>query len=1277
VALLAALAALLAGPLLGALAGLVPTRQGIAKRHFFRVGRRELRRTLVGAAWQFSQLPAQALLQFDAAVRTLWRLTVSRRKLLEWTTAAQAQAASRSTLGVFTRQHAPASLLCAALAVAAPWAHHPWAGLLLFLLWAASPLAAWWASLPWLPRSAWQLRNRDRRYLQALARDTWRFFERSVGPADNHLPPDNLQLTPEPTLAHRTSPTNVGLYLLAVCCAREFGWISTGELLRRLEGSLDSIEKLSKHHGHLLNWYDTRTLDILQPAYVSSVDSGNLAGALLAVAQACIERAGDSAEGPEAQAALQSLAGRSQALYDTMDFRGLYDAKRRLFHIGLRVEDMVLDVSYYDLLASESRLTSFLAIAKGDVPRRHWSALGRPFLSVEGAPGLKSWSGSMFEYLMPSLLMHEPEHGLLHTAARTAIAAQRAFGLQQRLPWGVSESAYFAQDHSLAYQYSPFGVPGLALRRTPPADRVVAPYASLLASLFEPRAAVTNLKRLERLGARGELGMFEALDFTVSRQPEKQAFSIVQAFMAHHQGMALAALCNVLCADAPRRWFCASPQVAAHETLLHERTPRQVIKSASPRLPVQPESYRAEPVFQSREVDPLGSTSQPTHLLSNGRYSVALRANGAGVSRWRGSHISRWRDDLLRDGYGSFFYLRRAGQPGVVSLTAAPAPGPQWRYQARFMADRVQFEAQSEDLSASITVLVSPEDDTELRTVLLHNTGRTEQTLELISCFEAVLADPRADEAHPAFSNLFIHTRWEPSWRALLLTRRPRLQGDPLMATAHFLAEVDADLLGLDCLADRRAFAGRHQPAHQPALLAQPMDESGQPVNGLDPVASLRVSLRLAPGAVARLTFATAAAPTAEELAGRIDKYLQPMNIERATRMAATLAQVRLRDLALTPTEHLALQDLTTALMYSAPRPQAEHLAPASDGLLDQRQLWRFGISGDKPIVLVRIQAPSGLPLVHALLRAQPWWTFGGLAVDVVVLNSEPNSYLMPLQRDILALRDRLMQTVQYSFPRTDNAALSSGFYLLRSQETAASEKTALAGLARAVLTADGRTLEAQVAALRESWVPTPGALAPGAVLLERAPTGAGTPSTRHHPAGPPPVGRFEPDSGEFQFELRGGQAAPRPWVNVIANPAFGFQVSETGSGLTWAGNSRLHQLTPWSNDPVRDPPFEHWLLQDLDSGQVFPLVPSLPVAGRSRWRVRHGQGYSVFEGRQDGLQIETTFFADLNEAVKVVQVRVQLDSGARCRPGKTRCSQPCWPASSKAATALATPRCS
>jgi hypothetical protein len=763
-ALAAVGSALTLGPLLGALAGLVPTRRAIELRHFFDVGAVELLRAMAGAAWQFVQLAAQTRLLLDAAFLATWRLVVSRKHLLQWTTAAQAQAQSSQQLLPFLRGGAFSSVACLALAVAAHWSAYPIVGPLLFALWALAPVAAWWSSR--VDAEVPDPLNADQRtYLEKLAHDTWLFFEHVVGPDDNHLPPDNLQLEPQPTIAHRTSPTNIGMYLLAACCAREFRWIDTAALLARIGATLDTVDRMQKHQGHLFNWYDTQTLKPLPPDYVSSVDSGNFAGHLVAVAQACRAFSAEGCESHEAPAleALEALAQRCDALHAGMDFSGLYDAKRHLFHIGLRVEENVLDASYYDLLASESRLLSFLAIAKGDVPRRHWMALGRPFLLVGFEPSLKSWSGSMFEYLMPALVMSEPEDGLLQVANTAAIAEQQAFGRAQNLPWGVSESAYFAQDHSLAYQYSPFGVPRLALRRTPPTDRVVAPYASVMAAVLAPAAAVANLERLESLGARGEFGFHDAVDFTASRQAEGQDFTVVRNFMAHHQGMSLVALCNVLCADGPRRWFGSAALVQAHESLLHERTPRQIIGSADPRTPPEPSQTELAPLFQPRLVDPMAAGFQPTHLLSNGRYTVALRANGAGVSRWRSFNVTRWRDDPLRDSHGTFFYIRDEGRRELTSLTALPAPGADWLYRTRFLADQVQFDAAGPGLQVRTTVLISPEDDTELRSISLHNSGDETRTLELISYFEPVLSNPKADEAHPAFANLFVESRWEPA----------------------------------------------------------------------------------------------------------------------------------------------------------------------------------------------------------------------------------------------------------------------------------------------------------------------------------------------------------------------------------------------------------------------------------------------------------------------------------------------------------------------------------
>ena len=1236
------LAAFLCGPLLGALAGLVPTRRGIVLRHFFHVGMIELWRAFAASAWQFSQLFIKAGLLSDAIGRSLWRMVVSRKRLLQWTTAAQAQASARYAFTSFIREHMLAILTCAALALLSLRGPHPAAGATLFVIWALGPVAAWWASRPAKQSRAGRLGADDKTYLLALASDTWQFFENCVGSQDNHLPPDNLQIDLEPTLAHRTSPTNIGLYLLSVACARQFGWITTAELIRRLQLTLGTVERLPKHEGHLLNWYQTETLEVLQPAYVSTVDSGNLAGHLLAVAGACNTLALKSDSTTEQKKALAVIAAQCTHLCMGMNFRMLYSPRRHLFHIGLRLHEQVLDASYYDLLASESRLASFLAIAKGDVPRRHWMALGRAFLSVGVTPGLKSWSGSMFEYLMPSLVMNEPDHGLLRMSGLAAVAEQQIFGRSQGIPWGVSESAYFAQDHSLAYQYSPFGVPRLALRRTPAAEHVVAPYAAIMATMFAPRESIANLRRLELLKSRGDCGFMDAVDFTASRQPHAEPYSVVKNYMAHHQGMSLVALCNVLCAQAPQRWFSSTPLVRAYETLLHERCPRQIISSANPRA--LPELAEESPVnaFQTRKVDPFSTQWQPTHLLSNGHYSVVLRANGAGLSRWknRGAthNISRWRDDLLRDQYGTFIYVRHEGSQTMHSLTAHPAPNPRWRYSACFMADRVQFDSVSSQLETTTTVLVSPEDDTEIRTVVLNNLTDATVTYEVMSCFEVVLADARADEAHPAFSNLFIDTAWHPEWRALMVSRRPRLAGDSALSAAHFLAEAEADIVSVQCVADRRTFLGRNRRRTQPALEIQRRLDDSTPVNGLDPVACLRVTVRIAAGGVARLSFATTAAFDKSELASRIDKYLQPMHVERATRMAATLAQVRLRDLDIDADDNAALQDLTTALMYTCAR------AASQAGAIDQRQLWRFGISGDKPILLVRIHASEGLGLVQSLLRAQPWWSFGGLATDVVVINSEANLYLSPLQREILAQRDRLNQKAQHSFPPSEAA----GFFLLREHEISGSEKAALAGLARVVFTADGRPLETQVAALRSSWSQQRSGVQKPQSPFEKLPIAA-----THTPASlTTPVGQFDSTTGEFRFEVDAAHRPPRPWVNVISNASFGFQISEAGSGYTWATNSRMHQLTPWSNDPVQDPAHEHYLLQDVESGKLLPLLPlqsAIDDHTGAVHRVRHGQGYTVFESAHEHLSMQTTFFADRDDAVKLVHVQLR-NGGTRTR---------------------------
>lgn len=1370
--LLVVAAAFGSGPLLGAVAGLAPSRDDVALTFFYRQAGADLLRAAALPVWHIQQLLQQSLMYGGAIVRALHRQWRSHRLLLQWTTAAAAQAASRTDLPGRWRQlravPVAAAVLLALLVLAALLgAPVAWgAAVPLLALWALGPVASWWVSRPHLRQQAQEALDTDaRQYLRSLARDTWRYYEQHITAADHHLPPDNVQQTPYVMVAHRSSPTNFGLYLLAVACARELGFIGLASMVQRLQDNLDTLEALPRWHGHFYNWMDTQTLAVLAPAYVSTVDSGNCSAHLLATAQACEQAAALSdeqldatlrqalhhaqlrvkallpvlastpaSEGlatlaeqpldwppteaqrellvvrlqrgrseldllhlglgdgfatsattpataptqerssmwlvhdllatlesalmdhpdarPRQREQLRALARRCRLLALAPDYRPLYDAERKLLHIGYRVEAQQLDDNHYDLLASEARLTSLVGIAKGDLPAEHWGALGRPFFARGAMLGLKSWSGSMFEYLMPSLVLDEPRASVLGQVLQSAVAEQRQDGAEHGTPWGISESAIAGQDHTLAYQYGPQGAARLALKRMAGDERVVAPYATVLAAQVDACAAVTNLRALQELGARRALGFVEALDYTPSRQSAGSAYTLVHTYMTHHQSMSLVALANLLADNAPRRWAMGDAHLQAVATLLHERPPREVHELARQTPEPPPRGPRSARLV--REVEPLQQRLPDTQLLTNGRYAVLLRSHGAGHSSWDGVGLSRWRDDLLRDAHGSFLYLQRVGAGGGTdapwqSLTAHPAPDPQARYRCRIQADRVIYDAHWNDLQARCAVWVSPEDDCELRQLELLNTGDMPLGLRLAAVFEATLAPQRGDEAHPAFSNLFIQARWDASEQALHLHRRPRLPDEPAMRAVHFLAAADGPLEEVQPVADRARWLGRHGSSARPLgdaghSLVELTTESAEPGvavdTGLDPLAGLVLRLTLPPGASIKLTFCTAAGREGEALAALVDKYRQPAHVDRAASMSHTMAGIRLRELQFDADTWAAVLRLNTLLSAQATRDSAA-LWRAPGGAAprcDRRLLWRHGISGDRPLVWVSISGEEGLALVQTLKKALLLWTSAGLGVDLVVSNGEPPSYLSPVHSQLMQMQTR-HQALQPERP----APLRSAMHLLREQDLSADERFTLHTLARLRLVADGRPLTQQL----ERWVEEQQrahglrddatALAVPEPLTQRP---RGTPL--------PPPGDFDAQDGRYRFELSPGHRPSRPWVNVLANPQFGCQVSELAGGYTWAGNSRMHQVTGWSNDPLSDPPGEWLLLQDLDRQQVWPLGRQL--LANAPVQVEHGLGFSRITQTLDGIAITLTWCVDRDQSVKQVDIALSQASGPRRR---------------------------
>jgi cyclic beta-1,2-glucan synthetase len=1379
-------------------------------------------------------LAHQSYLMADAIARTIYRKLVSGKHLLEWVTAAQAESASRHDRKAYLRFMWPAELLPAltlalifrfrpgALAVAAPF----------LLAWILSPLIAHWVSRHTIVEGQ-VLTAKYIRESRRVARRIWRFFETFAGQEDNWLPPDNLQEDPQPVIAHRTSPTNIGLQLLSTIAAHDFGYTGTLEVGERLALTFTTLKKLQKFRGHLFNWYDTRTLEPLMPQYVSTVDSGNLAGHLVAVKQGCldiverplfdarlIKGLGDTIDllrdearklaplqqrtqvvtikelrkeieacaglvatdlpqtltawsalfetlaqhataiedivgalsqehgsngfeelnywvvsllhqtravrrdmgtlvpwagqltthftsvikncppevaarwlelatsldrvpqlallpeecdrtlerlealrslieacsleaMPEREAALNGLglltitveeaagAAKNQLtrmsalinqcdqLVDEMEFGFLFDKERKVFSIGYNVTDGRRDNSFYDLLASESRLTSFIAVAKGDVPQEHWFRLGRQLTSVNGRRALVSWTATMFEYLMPVLVMRDFRGTLLDETYRAVVTRQIEYGYERGVPWGISESAYNARDLHLNYQYGPFGVPGLGLKRGLSQDLVISPYSTMLAAMIDPLAAKENLDRLAREGALARYGFYEAIDYTPDRVPQNQKRVIIQAFMAHHQGMSLVSIDNVLNHNVMQERFHADPLVQATELLLQERIPTHAVITRP----------RAEEVLMSRVVrgsvapvtrsyDTADLPTPRVQLLSNGTYSVMVTTAGAGYSVCGALAVTRWREDVTCDHWGSFCYLRDVRTGAVWSAGFQPTGRAPASYEVSLAEDKAEFWRRDAGILTHTEMIVSPEDNAEVRRVSVTNQSSRVREIELTSYMEVVLAPGAADAAHPAFSNLFIETEFIPAENTLLARRRPRSATDEPVWGVHTVVTEGETIGAVQYETDRGRFLGRGHTPQAPVAVMEDRPLSNTTGTVLDPVFCLRQRVRLKPNETARVSFATMVAHSHEEALRLADKYHDTSTFEREARLAWTKSKVEMLHLNMDPEEAHLFQRLAGRLLYSDPslRPGTRVLALNTKA---QSSLWPYGISGDLPIVLVRIGQAEELDMVRQILRAHEYLRLKGLSFDLVILNDRPLSYAQELNDDLQAL-----------IRKTGSKALldkPGGVYLRRTDIMPEADKILLHTVARVVIVTDRGSLDEQLVRRPvENDLPPP--------FVPRKPS-----RTYPEPVVELPslsffngLGGFNPEGREYVTVLGEGQWTPAPWLNVVSNGQdFGFQVTETGAGFTWSVNSRENRLTPWSNDAVSDPPGEVIYLRDEDTGTIWTPTP-LPIREAGPHVIRHGQGYTVFERTSHGLAHELLQFVPLDASVKVSLLRLR-----------------------------------
>jgi cyclic beta-1,2-glucan synthetase len=1250
-------------------------------------------------------LPYHSLTMIEAIARTLYRLFISHRRLMEWVpTADEGKQTPTGFWGVWGRMSGGQLMILGTLAVAA--------GIVPAVITPALPLVLFWISAPFwvylicLPRRerSFRIEPRDQVYLRNIALLTWHFFEKTVSPEDNWLPPDNLQIDPPNGLAHRTSPTNIGFLLAATVSARDFGYITTTKMLERLACTINTLETLPRWNGHFYNWYNTVTLEPLQPVYISMVDSGNLVTYLLAAKQgikdilnspliaadsikglldlirfesgfgqhfplalttgleALIQEPPQSISGwyqallpliqeappttkftaalgerlnelAESTTVLQkiltrgeNLIGRLDALAVAHDFSQLYDPKRRLFSIGYNLSNKQLDPSYYDLLASEARQTSFVAIALGQIPTKHWFALNRSTALSGRNQILVSWSGTMFEYLMPLLVMPSFPNTLWDWTYRLVVKQQMRYASKAGLPWGISESGYNTLDFQLNYQYQAFGVPDLSLKQRLENDRVIAPYATFLAAPVALKQAIANLRRLERCQALGEFGFYEAIDFTPGRLSQDRQYAVIKSFMAHHQGMILLSLENILLANRFQRRFLSDPRVEATESLLRERIPaRSLVVNKKPLLLTITQSMRDENI-DLRSYYSIDTPLPEARFLSNGNYLVMITNGGGSFSRWRNLALNCWSEDPIRDVQGAYFYIRNLTDNSLWSPSFQPCQVTADDATMRFSLEKVVFTRTDGDIHTNMEICVSPELDAEVRQITLTNHGDHACVLEVTSYLELALASLADYNAHPTFSKLFIETDVIPETEILLAHRRSGKAVCPNPWAFH-LIHVEGHTVGpLEYETDRSRFVGHGRSTSLPQVIKTKQRLSGTVGTVLDPLFSLRRCVKLSPGRSARLTFVTGIAASREQAVENALKLRSPFQLVRTFDLAWSRNQIELRELKLTPQLANLFQWMTSQIFYFNPyRPnRAKCVTLNTKG---QSGLWVYGISGDLPIVLIRLADPLELDLVETMLKAFQYWRSKGLKIDLVIFNEFEGNYEESLQKALLRLIE--------SYTVSDQPARSRIFLLSRNS-IPESDQFLLETVARLSLRGDQGDLVSQL--LRSN----PEATAwPVRRMIQTPP---GVTSHLTHSGFPEELlffngwGGFTPTGNEYVIQLKAKNLPPTPWINVIANPHFGFQVSESGGGYTWAENSREFKISPWSNDPVLDYSGEICYLRDEESGMLWSLT-ALPIRDTEPYIVRHGQGYTTFTHQSQGIEQTGLLFVPLAAPVKILRL--------------------------------------
>lgn len=1189
-------------------------KEGINRQSSFSNHISNIKASLLRTLIHFITLPYTAYVCAKAIIKTLYRICKTKEHLLEWMTADEAEKKAKDSLKQYIKTM---------------WFNIFWGLLNLFLGIMANQILIILFSILWIiaPGICYSVSKKEKekdkkenitendlQYLMDVAKKTWQFFKDYLIEENHYLPPDNYQESRVNKTVKRTSSTNIGLAVISVISAYDLKLITLEECLNLLNAMIQTIQELPKWNGHLYNWYNIETLQPLKPMYVSSVDSGNFIGYVILLKTFLFQIKDELIKQEKDMQVLENNIIYIENLIKNTDFAKLYDNQVGLLSIGFNIEENKLTPSYYDLLASEARQASLVAIAKKDIPVEHWNNLSRTLTSMDGKKGLISWSGTAFEYLMPNINIKKYKGSLLDESCKFMIMSQRKYCNQLGIPWGISESAFNLKDLNSNYQYKAFGIPWLGLKRGLADEVVVSSYASFLALNDFPEEVIENIKKLEKCGMYDQYGFYESIDYTPERVSPHQKYEIVKTYMAHHQALILLSINNFMNNGILQKRFNEDPHIKAVDILLQEKMPEDVVITKEKKEVVEKIKYKGYENYTTREIHKIDERINNLNVISNGNYTVCMNQDGSGFSKYKDILINRYKE--TEEGFqGIQFYLKNIENQKIWNIHLQPEEYHQNNYKIEFTPDTNKIIKKEANTEIIMENMITPNDNVEIRKMKLKNFGNIAEIIEVSAVLEPVLSTASQDYAHKAFNNLFL--KYEKIEEGLVVKRNKRGNQSSIYLAVGFFAEKN-NIGDLEFEIDKQKLYGRLNKGI-PIKIKNSEKYSNEIGLVVDPIISFRKTIKIEANESVELNLVMSVSEDKLEAIHKFNQYKSFENVKKAFEISRIRTEEEARYLRITGKDIVLYQKMLSYILKLNPIKKKD-LADLPKKTYSQQDLWKYGISGDKPILLITIKEENDIYTVREILKAYEYFITKKVLIDLVILDKETNIYEKYVKTE--------MEREIYSLGL--NYLLDHGIYLLDSNLV--EDLNLFILKANMMIDAHLGSLENIINEAEEEYL---------AETEERSKTkilkledhfekfDINKMDLKYQNG----YGGFSSDGKEYVISVN--KEVPLAWSNVLANKEFGTIITQNIGGFTWSKNSRLNRISRWSNDTILDTPSEEIFIRDYTNNKVWRL-------GEDNLLATFGFGYAKYEQRNAEVIQQLDVFVPMNDHVKINILKIK-----------------------------------